>query len=71
MREAERSPASIGIEARISIAGGTPDDWRRTYSRWQQLGATHIGVNTMRAGFQAAREHIDAIAHVRDVLRGL
>ena len=35
---------------------------------WRALGATHIAVDTMRAGFTSPQAHIDAIRSFRDVL---
>jgi hypothetical protein len=31
---------------------------------WRRLGATHLCVNTMRAGFQTPAEHIAALERV-------
>ena len=42
VEEAGRDPAQIGIEWRIDIAEGTPDDWRREAEEWRALGATHL-----------------------------
>jgi hypothetical protein len=28
---------------------------------WRELGATHLGVNTMGAGFTSVAEHLDAV----------
>jgi probable F420-dependent oxidoreductase len=60
-REAGRDPATIGIEARVSIGGKNPDDWAREVEGWRALGATHLAVNTMKAGLHSPQEHIDAI----------
>ena len=67
-REAGRDPASIGIEGRISFADGTPDDWRREAEAWRALGATHLSVNTMRAGLQTPDEHINAIRRFKQAI---
>ena len=67
-REAGRDPASIGIEGRISFAEGTPDDWRREAEAWRALGATHLSVNTMRAGLQTPDEHINAIRRFKQAI---
>jgi probable F420-dependent oxidoreductase len=64
-RAAGRDPASIGIEGRISLADSTPDTWNRLAASWQKLGATHLSVNTMRAGLQSPTAHIDAIQQFR------
>ena len=59
--DAGRDPDSIGIEGRVQFAGTTPDDWRRELEAWREVGATHVTVNTMRAGLASPQEHIDAI----------
>ncbi len=67
-QQAGRDPSSIGIEARISLGQGTPEEWRKQLDAWQQLGATHIGINTMSMGLQTPQEHIEAISRFkRDV----
>jgi probable F420-dependent oxidoreductase len=59
-REAGRDPASIGIEARLSLKDSTPETWRTATQAWQALGATHLSVNTMAMGL-TARDHIAMI----------
>jgi len=56
-----RDPAMIGVEGRVSTKEGNPEDWFRLVEAWQDLGATHVGVNTMGSGFKSVDEHIDAI----------
>jgi hypothetical protein len=36
---------------------------------WRALGATHIAVDTMRAGFTSPQAHIDAIRSFSEILR--
>lgn len=67
-REAGRDPGRIGIEARLSIGGSTPDDWVRTVETWRALGATHLGVNTMNAGLSSPQAHIDAIRRFKEAV---
>ena len=69
-REAGRDAATIGIEGRIAIARGTPDIWAKQAQAWQALGATHLSVNTMRAGLRSPAEHIAAIRRFKDVVTG-
>lgn len=64
---AGRDPASIGIDARVSIAGKDPDDWAREVAGWRALGATHLAVNTMKAGLRSPQEHIAAIRRFKEV----
>ena len=67
-REAGRDPAAIGIEARINFAGGTPESWAQEAERWQKLGATHLSVNTMKAGLKSPDEHVKAIRQMKEAL---
>ncbi len=60
-REAGRDPESIGIEARVNVARTTPEEWSAQAKDWQDIGATHLSVNTMNAGFTSPKQHIDAV----------
>ena len=65
-RQAGRDPAKIGIEARIGVRDSTPQDWAKTATAWQKLGATHASVNTMGAGFNSLKQHLDALRRFYD-----
>jgi probable F420-dependent oxidoreductase len=67
-REAGRDPNSIGIEARVSIAGKYEETWIAEVRAWQELGATHLTVNTMGAGLHGADAHIEAIRKFHDAV---
>ena len=69
-REAGRDPASIGIETRITVAEGGPEFWASRAKAWEELGATHISVNTMKAGYTSPQQHIDAIRQFKEVVGG-
>ena len=66
--EAGRDPDSIGIEARVTVAGKDEATWISEVRAWQDLGATHLAVNTMGAGLKGASDHIDAIRRFHDVV---
>jgi probable F420-dependent oxidoreductase len=68
-RQAGRNPKQIGIEGWIDARGGSPEDWVEAVSRWESYGATHIGFNTMKAGFTSPSQHIDAIRRFKELLR--
>jgi probable F420-dependent oxidoreductase len=70
-QQAGRDPAQIGIEARVSVGGLSPDDWLAEARGWKELGATHLGVNTMKAGFDSPQAHIDAIRRFKEVVADL
>jgi alkanesulfonate monooxygenase SsuD/methylene tetrahydromethanopterin reductase-like flavin-dependent oxidoreductase (luciferase family) len=65
--EAGRDPASIGVEQRIDVSGGTPDDWRAAFEEWRGLGATHVSVVTMRGGLDADG-HVERIREAFEAL---
>ncbi len=68
IREAGRDPAAIGIEARLTIRDSGLDEWVRQTEAWQKLGATHISINTMGAGFKSPDEHINAIRRYKEAI---
>jgi probable F420-dependent oxidoreductase len=63
---AGRDPMSIGIEGRISLGQGAPETWVTGIAQWKDLGATHLSINTMKAGFATPAAHIDAIRRFKD-----
>ncbi|HKV57725.1 MAG TPA: LLM class F420-dependent oxidoreductase [Ktedonobacteraceae bacterium] len=69
-REAGRDPAKLGLEARLTIRDTGLDEWVRQTQAWQKLGATHISINTMGAGFKSPREHIEAIRRYKEAITG-
>jgi probable F420-dependent oxidoreductase len=68
--EAGRDPAALGIEGRVTVAQGTPEDWRRLAGEWRALGATHLSVATMRAGLATPRAHLEAVQRFKDAITG-
>ncbi len=64
--EAGREPQSIGIEGRIPFAQGNPDAWMKQMEAWKEMEASHLTVNTMKAGLKTPQAHIDAIRRFRE-----
>jgi probable F420-dependent oxidoreductase len=67
-REAGRDPREIGFEPRLSIGRVPQEGWADFAADWRELGATHICVNTMGAGFTTADDHIAALSDVLRIL---
>jgi probable F420-dependent oxidoreductase len=65
---AGRKPEDVGIEGRLGVANATPDDWAKGVDAWRELGATHLSVNTMAAGFASVREHIEALRRFKEAV---
>jgi probable F420-dependent oxidoreductase len=68
-REAGRDPGDLGIEARIDVATGTPEEWHGAAEEWRALGATHLSINTMRGGLEGPEAHIHRIAEAGAAVR--
>jgi len=68
LRDNGRDPQSFGIDPWISILDLSQDVWRQRVEAWRELGASHVAIDTMRAGFKTPQEHMDAIRAFRDVL---
>ena len=67
-REVGRNPATIGIEGSIAIANRTPDQWSELADEWRSSGASHVVVNTMKAGLTSSQAHIDAIRRFKEAV---
>jgi probable F420-dependent oxidoreductase len=67
-REAGRDPNALGIEARVNAREGDLDEWISQTEGWRTLGATHISLNTMGAGYTSLIEHIDALRRYKEAV---
>lgn len=71
-RRAGRDPATVGVDATVSIGDGlhpgpvptrrSAEEWRSDVDRWRALGASHLSFNSMGAGLSTPQQHIDALA---------
>lgn len=68
---ANRPRETFGLEPRITLADGGPDDWRRSFSWWREQGATHLTINTMGSGFTSVDQHLSALESALDAIEGL
>jgi probable F420-dependent oxidoreductase len=68
IREAGRDPNTFGIQAQVNAKDGDPDEWMRQTKKWQDLGATHVCINTMGAAFASLQQHIEAIRRYKAVV---
>jgi probable F420-dependent oxidoreductase len=70
VEEAGRDPAEIGIEWRIDVSAGKPDDWRADVEERKALGATHVSIQTMRGGLEGPDAHIGRVREAAEALLG-
>jgi probable F420-dependent oxidoreductase len=63
-----RSRADIGLEPRLGYGEGDPRQWENVIQGWQQVGATHLSINTMGCGFETPGEHIAALRRFAELI---
>jgi probable F420-dependent oxidoreductase len=68
--EAGRDPAEIGFEPRLTLGAVPEKEWPDFVEGWRELGATHLGVNTMNMGLGKPEEHAAVLRDVLPVLQG-
>ncbi|HEY7417698.1 MAG TPA: LLM class F420-dependent oxidoreductase [Ktedonobacteraceae bacterium] len=68
IKEAGRDISEVGIEAAINVRDGNLDEQMRLTEQWRQIGATHISLNTMGAGFRSLDEHLDALRRYKEAI---
>ena len=68
LREAGRDPKTFGIQAQVNAKDGAPEEWTRQTRKWRDLGATHVCINTMGAGFTSLQQHIEAIRSYKEAV---
>ncbi len=66
--KAGRPPDAVGIEGRVAVGQGGPDDWAATARQWRELGATHFTVHTMNAGYTSLDQHLDALRRFKELV---
>ena len=66
--EAGRDPSTLGLEGRLAVGGKQPEEWLAGVKAWEDLGATHLCIETRRSGLRSIDEHIDAFRRFKDAL---
>lgn len=61
LEAAGRKPETFGLDGHVSIGALPRAEWAGEVEKWGQVGATHVCVTTMRAGFVSPQEHLEAI----------
>jgi probable F420-dependent oxidoreductase len=67
-RQADRDPAAIGMEGRVSWDPADPDRFVRQVDRWRAEGASHLTVDTMHHGLQGVDGHLAALTEAAGLL---
>lgn len=61
LRQVGRDPLTIGIEPRMQYGDANPDKWNRMLLDWQEVGATHLSLDTMGCNFKTPGAHLNAL----------
>ncbi|MET8870076.1 TIGR03619 family F420-dependent LLM class oxidoreductase [Nonomuraea sp. NPDC004580] len=65
--QAGRDPSALGMEGRLAWRGDA-DEVAELAARWRESGATHIAIDTMRAGLATVDDHLAVLAGAADAL---
>ena len=68
--EVGRDPRTLGMEGRINFGSGSSSSIDQQIAAWREAGATHLSINTMRAGFSTVDQHIAALASASQAALG-
>ena len=65
---AGRDPATLGLEGRLGVGSKQPEEWRAEVKAWEDLGATHLCIETRRFGLRSLDEHIDTFRRFKEAI---
>jgi probable F420-dependent oxidoreductase len=65
--QAGRDPSTLGMEGRVNWTGDA-EELDDLAGRWRDSGATHIAINTMKAGLRSVDEHLSALETAAETL---
>lgn len=66
---AGRKREDVGIEARAEAGRmQSPGDYEAFIEGWQGLGATHMGISTMGAGYTSPAEHLAELQRFKEIV---
>ena len=66
--EAGRDPSTIGMEGFVNVGAGDLAYLEQQRELWRAVHATHLSVDTMKAGLRSVDDHITALAAAAEVL---
>jgi len=67
-REAGRDLAEIGMHGQINVSPGDVDTVAERLAAWSDQGASHVDINTMKAGLTTVEQHIALLSEVAAAL---
>lgn len=67
-KKASRKPEDVGLETWLSTKQAPLELLADQALEWQNIGATHIGLTTMGAGYSSIKEHIQALEDFKSLI---
>ncbi len=68
LADAGRDRSQFGVEARLGYGEGDEAALEEQARAWEELGATHLSLNTMYLGYETPQQHLQAIQHFAKVM---
>jgi probable F420-dependent oxidoreductase len=66
--EAGREPEAIGMEGFVDLGPGDLVRLGQQAETWRSVGASHLSLNTMKAGFRSVDDHVASLAAAAEIL---
>jgi probable F420-dependent oxidoreductase len=67
-REYGRDPATLAIEGRLDARRADESHWAESIKAWQDIGASHLCINTMGDGLKGVAQHLRRLEEFRPLL---
>jgi probable F420-dependent oxidoreductase len=58
----------FGMDTCFNVSRLDESEWKARFKLWESLGATHIGMSTMGAGYQSLDQHLAALRRFKSTL---
>ena len=71
VEDAGREPGEIGLQGRMNLPPGEPDEWVRRAEAWHDLGADYLAVSTQGQGLDGVAEHVALLESAAETLDGV
>lgn len=71
LREEGRDPDSFGVDYRINMSQTPADEWAELLAKLEDLGVTHVAINTMGCGLKTVDDHIEAVDRFKAIVDSL
>jgi hypothetical protein len=65
---AARDPHQLGMTGSIRLGGKQLDEWVAEAKAWEQMGASHVSINTAGKDFTSPQAHLDALRRFREAV---